>query len=58
MTRDLYALEQSKSKWNSLRPLADVIKSEATSVSWLARNWRPITMLCFFTVIIFNNYFT
>lgn len=34
---------------------SEVIKSEASSESWLARNWRPIIMVCF-TVIIVNNY--
>lgn len=34
---------------------ADVIKSEATSSSWLARNWRPLLMLVF-TYIIFHTY--
>lgn len=34
---------------------ADVIKSEATSQSWAARNWRPILMLTF-NYIILHNY--
>jgi hypothetical protein len=33
----------------------DIITAEAKSQSSLARNWRPITMLCF-VAIIFNNY--
>ena len=31
---------------------ADIIKAEATSSSWLARNWRPITMLTFVFLIV------
>lgn len=34
---------------------ASVIKAEAESHSWLARNWRPILMLTF-TYIIAHNY--
>ena len=34
---------------------AEVIKSEAASQSWMARNWRPILMLTF-TYIIAHNY--
>ena len=34
---------------------ASVIKAEATSQSWMARNWRPILMLTF-TYIIAHNY--
>lgn len=26
---------------------ADIVKAEAQSESWIARNWRPITMLAF-----------
>jgi|TARA_R110000772_G_scaffold65338_6_gene145872 hypothetical protein len=33
----------------------DIITAEANSQSFLARNWRPITMLCF-VAIIANNY--
>lgn len=33
----------------------DVVVAEADSKSWIARNWRPITMLNF-SVILFNNY--
>jgi hypothetical protein len=32
---------------------ADVIKAEMQSESWLARNWRPISALCFVAVVIF-----
>jgi hypothetical protein len=33
---------------------ADVIKAEATSESWLTRNWRPIVMMLFATVVAHN----
>lgn len=33
----------------------DVVVAETTSASWLARNWRPITMLSFVSIIV-NNY--
>ena len=47
------ALMASENEWK--KSAHDVIKAEAQSESWLARNWRPLTMLCF-TAIIFNNY--
>lgn len=31
---------------------ADIIKAEAQSESWLARSWRPITMLTFTGLIV------
>ena len=31
------------------------IRAEATSQSWLARNWRPITMLVFVYIIAHNH---
>jgi len=33
----------------------DTITAEINSKSWLARNWRPITMLTF-VFIVFNNF--
>lgn len=30
----------------------DIIKAEANSQSWIARNWRPITMLIFVALIV------
>lgn len=33
----------------------DIITAEATGESWLQRNWRPITMLSFVSIIV-NNY--
>jgi hypothetical protein len=31
---------------------ADIIKAEANSESWLARNWRPLVMLTFTALIV------
>lgn len=33
---------------------ASVVTAEAKSDSWLARNWRPITMLTFVFIIVWN----
>jgi hypothetical protein len=33
---------------------AKVVIAEAQSDSWLARNWRPITMLTFVAIIVWN----
>ena len=33
---------------------AGVITAEAKSESWLTRNWRPITMMVFVTIVAFN----
>lgn len=32
-----------------------IITSESKSESWVARNWRPITMLTFLTVIVLHS---
>lgn len=34
----------------------DIIKSEANSASWIARNWRPITMLSFLALVILDSF--
>jgi hypothetical protein len=39
-----------QSKLDNLQ--ADVVKAEASSSSWLARNWRPITMLVFVALVV------
>lgn len=39
-----------QSKLDNLQ--AEAIKAEASSSSWLARNWRPITMLTFVALIV------
>lgn len=33
---------------------ASVVVAEAKSESWLARNWRPITMLTFVAIVVWN----
>ena len=34
----------------------DIIKSEANSASWIARNWRPITMLSFLVLVVLDSF--
>lgn len=34
----------------------DIIKSEANSASWIARNWRPITMLTFLILVVLDSF--
>ena len=36
----------------ALKAKAAIIHAEAQSESWIARNWRPITMLTFLTLIV------
>ena len=35
---------------------SSVIKAEATSASWIARNWRPITMLTFLVLVVLDSF--
>ena len=35
---------------------ADVIMAEATGQSWMQRNWRPITMLTFLMLVVFDSF--
>ena len=35
---------------------AAIIKAEATGQSWLQRSWRPITMLTFLTLVVFDSF--
>ncbi len=35
---------------------SDVIKTEATSGSWIQKNWRPITMLTFLILVVLNQF--
>lgn len=35
---------------------ASNIKAEATGHSWLQRNWRPITMLTFLVLVVFDSF--
>lgn len=37
---------------------AQVITAEANSTSWLTKSWRPIVMLCFASIIIYNFVFS
>jgi hypothetical protein len=46
-------LEEGQSR--ELEAVAKVVMAEAQSDSWIARSWRPLTMLTF-TAIIANNY--
>jgi len=44
------AMVEYQTKLDQLQ--SDIIKAEASSSSWLARNWRPITMLIFVALIV------
>jgi len=33
----------------------DIIKAEANSASWIARNWRPVTMLTFLVLVVADS---
>lgn len=44
-----YEQEQLKSK-------TAIILAEANSASWIARNWRPITMLTFLALVVFDSF--
>lgn len=35
---------------------SDIIRAEATGHSWLQRNWRPITMLVFLTLVVLDSF--
>jgi len=50
----LLELEQ-KGELAELVESSAIVQAEANSDSWLAANWRPLTMMCF-TTIIANNY--
>lgn len=39
----------------AIKEQASIIRAEANSQSWLARNWRP-ALMCLFGLIIANNY--
>lgn len=45
----VYETEQLKSK-------TAIITAEANSASWLARNWRPITMLTFLVLVVCDSF--
>lgn len=48
-TKDLLAADTEFAKSQ-----AEVVVAEAKSDSWLAANWRPITMLTFVAIIVWN----
>ena len=35
---------------------SSIIKAEATGHSWMQRNWRPITMLTFLVLVVFDSF--
>ena len=35
---------------------SSVIRAEATSSSWLASNWRPIAMMTFLVLVVFDSF--
>lgn len=35
---------------------SQIILAEAKSESWIARNWRPITMLTFLVLVVFDSF--
>lgn len=47
------ALEYEK---NSLDRRAEIITAEAQSETWIARSWRPITMLTFLTLVVLDSF--
>jgi hypothetical protein len=50
-------MQDSLQNYNTeiIKQQGNIVKAEAQSESWIARNWRPITMLTF-VFIIANNY--
>lgn len=38
-----------------LKAQTDIITAEANSASWIARNWRPITMLAFLVLVVADS---
>jgi len=53
--RNALAEIESKITLTLINAQRDVVTAEAQSQSWLARNWRPITMISFVGIIV-NNY--
>ncbi|MFT2089459.1 3TM-type holin [Paraglaciecola sp. 2405UD69-4] len=39
-----------------LKSKTDIITAEATGQSWMQRNWRPITMLTFLALVVFDSF--
>jgi hypothetical protein len=39
-----------------LKSKTKIIEAEAVGQSWLQRNWRPITMLTFLVLVVFDSF--
>lgn len=39
-----------------LESQSSILKAESTGHSWLQRNWRPITMLTFLVLVVFDSF--
>lgn len=39
-----------------LKSKTDIIKAEAQGASWIQRSWRPITMLTFLGLVVFDSF--
>lgn len=39
-----------------LQAQTSIITAEANSASWIARNWRPITMLSFLALVVLDSF--
>lgn len=39
-----------------LEAQSSIITAEATGKSWLQRNWRPITMVCFLIIVLSDSF--
>ena len=48
-------IDVEKEVTSRIQAQRDIIIAEAQGESWLQRNWRPITLLCF-TFILMNHY--
>lgn len=46
--------KQIEAETNFVTQQALVVVAEAKSDSWLAKNWRPVTMLTFVSIIVWN----
>lgn len=45
-----------RSEMSTLQAQASIVRAEAQGVSWLQRTWRPITMLIFVSMTVFDYY--
>lgn len=39
-----------------LEAQSSIITAEATGKSWLQRNWRPVTMMCFLVIVLGDSF--